>query len=240
MNIETLISNIPNFSNRLFGIEIEVNGLNRHTACDLLCSYDIDTRSEEYNHTNRRWWKCTTDSSLSGHRYDSACEIVSPPLPFNRESLELVAKVLKILKDSGATVDETCGLHVHVDARDMTQEMPDFSRILFLRYRECEEMIDKLVATNRRTDSNMYSRSMKRYNRSTSFQNLRGDRRNKLNFQSFERHGTVEFRQHEGCVNSVKVVAWVAFCVNFFEQSQTYFRDKGVSEVMNAGRWADI
>ncbi len=239
MNIETLISNIPSFSGRLFGVEIEVNGLSRTRAADILILNNIDARAEDYNHTSRNWWKCTTDSSLSGHNNNNACEIVSPPLPFNRANLELVAKVIKLLKDSGATVDETCGLHVHVDARDMANSMPDFSRVLFLRYRECEEMIDKLVAQNRRTDSSNYSRSMKRYNRITSYHNLRGDRRNKLNFQSYDRHGTVEFRQHEGCVNSTKVVAWIAFCVNFFEQSQAYFRDKGVTEIINAGRWAN-
>jgi hypothetical protein len=45
----------------------------------------------------------------------------------------------------------------------------------------------------------------------------------KLNLCAFIRHGTVEFRQHAGTVDYRKMNHWIAFCVQFVEDSRTQF-----------------
>lgn len=229
MTLENILSNVTEPSNRLFGVEIEVNGINRNSASDALNSIGIPTRSEDYNHTRRTWWKATRDGSLSGGA--QSCEIVSPPLPYNRDSLLLVAKVIQTLRDNGATVDNSCGIHVHIDARNVTSNMDLFSRILFLKYRENEEKIDLLVAESRRGNSNRFCMSMQNFGRDVNYTRLRQDRYYKLNFASFERHGTIEFRQHEGSLNDKKVVAWIIFCMGFFETSLNFMLNQGRAQI---------
>lgn len=237
MQLERILANVPQLPQRLFGVEIEVNNINQNRAASVLNAAGIQARSESYNHTRRSWWKVTTDGSLSGGA-QNACEIVSPPLPFNVESLKLVAAVIRTLRAEGATVDNTCGLHVHVDARDLTRSMEDFSRIIFLRYRESEEIIDQMVAANRRTSSNTFCKTMKHLTRNSRFGNLQYDRYQKLNFNSFPRHGTIEFRQHEGCLDDAKVVSWIIFCSAFFESTRLYYLEHGAEEISQAQSWA--
>lgn len=237
MDLEQILSQVPSTTNRLFGIEIEINGITPHSAFTVLNRTGIAVREESYNHQRRTWWKVTTDGSLSGR--NESCEVVSPPLPFNVESLKLVAGVLRTLKAAGATVDDTCGIHVHVDSRDLVTDMAGFARVLFLRYRESESIIDQMVAPNRRNNGNRFCKTLKGIGRASNFGNLRYDRYQKLNFNSFERHGTIEFRQHEGCLDDKKVVSWIIFCMVFFEDSRAYYRQLGTTEIQEAQLWTE-
>lgn len=237
MNLDTILDTVQNPTGRLFGIEIECIGLSCAAATEALVRAGIPCYNEGYNHSRRDYWKAVTDASLTGGTGRSA-EVVSPPLPFTVESLKQVAKVMETLKLAGARVDNSCGMHVHVDARDMTSNMADFSRILFLKYRENEDMIDRLVASTRRNSVSTFCRSMKNLNRTSNWETLRYERYQKLNFQSFQRHGTVEFRQHEGCLTETKAVAWIIFCVTFFEECRTYFNEHRLNEVMTVAQWA--
>ncbi len=233
MNLEQVLSHVSSTTNRLFGIEIEVNGITPRMATNALASAGVATREESYNHARRTWWKVTTDGSLSGG--SNSCEVVSPPLPYNVESLKLVGLVIRTLRANGATVDLSCGIHVHVDCRDLTTVMADFSRVIFLRYRECEDIIDQMVDQNRR--NNRYCATLKELSRASHYASLRYNRYQKLNFCSFERHGTIEFRQHEGSLDDAKVVSWIVFCLTFFEKTREYFLEHGISHIQNPAQW---
>ncbi len=188
MNVEQLLSNIDTFSGRLFGVEIEVFNISQSRAAEVITAAGIDCRYEEYNHTTRTWWKTVPDGSLPSN----SAEVVSPPLPFNKESLEQVAKVIKVLKDNGARVNNSCGLHVHVDARNIDRYQ-DFAYALYQRYRINEPMIDKFIAQHRRGSSSpSYARNLE-YN-PTSYNGIMMNvsRGSKLNLHSYEVHGTIE------------------------------------------------
>jgi hypothetical protein len=58
-------------------------------------------------------WRVVADGSVS-----NGCEVVSPILSGN-EGLQALQTVVRALKAAGATVNNTCGFHVHVDARDL-------------------------------------------------------------------------------------------------------------------------
>lgn len=220
--------------NRKFGIEIEFLGLYPNETSEILSEHHIECRSEGYNHDVRSWWKATTDGSLSDRR---STELVSPPLPFNEESLITIGKIFQILTDNGGYVDQSCGIHVHIDARDLSRSIQDFSRFLFIRYRESENTIDSLVAPNRRSNNNTYCTSMKQLPRTTKYSRLRNNRYQKLNFCSFERHGTIEFRQHEGSLNGPKVNTWISFCMFFFEDTRKLFLQEGSQILENIHTW---
>jgi hypothetical protein len=46
------------------------------------------------------------------------------------------------------------------------------------------------------------------------------DRYRNLNVAAYARHGTLEFRQHQGTVNATKMVAWVKFTGAIMEQAK--------------------
>ncbi len=221
MNVEQLLSNIDTFSERLFGVEIEVYNISQSRAAQVLTAAGIDCRREEYNHEARTWWKTVPDGSLP----DNSAEVVSPPLPFNKESLEQVAKVIQVLKDNFAQVNRSCGLHVHVNARNVARYQ-DFAYLLYQRYRINELAIDKFIAEHRRgNNSQSYARTLE-YNPLT-YNHIMShvSRGSKINLHSYPVHGTVEFRHHEGCLNETKVVSWIAFCVGFFEDTLKFHNE---------------
>lgn len=50
--------------------------------------------------------------------------------------------------------------------------------------------------------------------------NIMGSRYFKVNLMSFQRHGTIEFRQHSGTVNATKIANWVRFLGQFIDNSK--------------------
>jgi len=216
---------------RKFGIELEVSGVSKEQAAEALQAAGIETVAENYNHRTRTYWKATTDSSI---RSDNglACEIVSPPLPYREASFLTIAKVVAVLKSIGADVNETCGMHVHVDCRNITD--PDFYRLLLTFYSKFEGEIDSFVHSTRRDNNNNYCRTNKslydNWDRLWSsyvdmapscltdvFSSV--ERYHKLNFASYVRHGTVEFRQYHGTLDAKSIRAWVDFCVRLVDST---------------------
>ena len=121
-----------------FGIEIEMTGITREKAAEVIAAYFgtesfyIGTYYETYGAKDRqgRTWKATYDSSIiaqkkSRGRVVSAdknykCEIVSPILTY--EDLPDLQEVVRQLRHSGAFVNSQCGIHIHVDASRYTPQ----------------------------------------------------------------------------------------------------------------------
>lgn len=213
---------------RRFGVEIECKGLTADRAAAALSAAGFRARSESWNHATRTWWKVTTDGSLSG----TACEVVSPPMTDVAE----VSRVMTVLREAGARVDVQCGLHVHHEATDLSNEALD--RLLRM-YEACRRTdLDALVARSRRVGSHEGDRwCARRSDRdiervaealraaptpATSHTDrvaqlqaalryaVGGDRYRALNLVPLQTYGTVEFRQHQGTLSGAKVEAWIA------------------------------
>ena len=211
---------MPTFnSTRQFGIEIEGTGLSVSQAAAALRNAGIPCEDNGYNHSVRPHWKAVSDASVG-----DGFEIVSPILS-GVEGLEAVKAVAAALVAAGATVDRSCGLHVHVNARDLSSK--SFANVA-RRYARFESEIDALHPRSRRNNS--YCQSVNDivdditrleangYSTRELSQNI-GSRYYKVNLVSFLRHGTVEFRQHAGTVDGTKMVNWIMFCVMFVEDS---------------------
>ncbi|WP_345117732.1 amidoligase family protein [Hymenobacter algoricola] len=214
---------------RSFGVEIEAYGVTRETLLAELRAQGLEAHGEGYNHSTRSHWKIVSDASVSGAH---AFELVSPVLR-GYEGLEDLARACRALKNTGAQVNDSCGLHVHLGAQDLTVEN---MRQLFRNYLVLETSIDKLVPASRRGSANTYCKSLQRARTmaaaeqqilaATTAEQLSaaangGCRYHKVNFQSYRRQGTIEFRQHSGTMNFEKISFWVKFLANLVDYSKT-------------------
>lgn len=209
---------------RTYGIEMEMIGINAEAAKAVVSAAGIRIEAESYNHTTKPWWKIVPDASLRDTTGRGSCEVVSPILA-GEDGFAQIKKVCDALISAGATVNKTCGLHVHVGASDVTVEV--MKRIIN-RYNRFEGVIDGFMPESRRGDYNEFSRSLNQYvSRIQNCQNIESiacnipTRYTKVNVQSYLRHGTVEFRQHSGTVEAEKAINWVKFCLNFVEESMS-------------------
>jgi hypothetical protein len=219
-------------SGRKFGVEIEFVGISRERAIEVIASVPGVRCNERsvYTHANSSThWKVVTDGSVrpsANHGYEACGEAVSPILS-GADGLEQVRKVIKALAQAGATANRSCGLHVHVDAADLTG--PQFHNVL-VRYSSYESEIDAFMPNSRRSSNNAFCRSMRNWVENYGRQNfptpsavgrVYSERYLKVNATAYERHNTVEFRQHSGTVNADKICNWIQFCVNFVQTSMS-------------------
>ena len=203
-----------------FGIEIEFIGANTQQVESALRERSINASAETYNHNTRRHWKIVTDASLG---YSDAGELVSPILCGESGLAELSAVTAALNTIPGINIDRRCGLHVHLAWDGMT---PDQVKSVCKRYAAHESEIDGWMPRSRR-GSARYSKTLDReyLRRIDSGTTLSGigysqrDRYFKVNTVPLTSYGTVEFRQHSGTTEYLKISNWVRFLVSFVEAS---------------------
>lgn len=227
-------------NNRTFGVEIEFIG-NRYAVAQEIKATGLRCEIEGYNHCTRSHWKIVSDSSVhatgrqsgSGRQGRSGWELVSPILK-GQDGLEQIKKVCQAMKQAGATVNVTCGLHVHHDARDFN--VNTFKNIVKI-YARFETTIDTLVAPSRRGNENTYCQTLQRVNmdrllKQTSIDGIRytyGSRYLKLNLDAYITHGTVEFRQHQGTIDAEKIINWIKLTQAIVERAVARGVGKGTT-----------
>lgn len=200
-----------------FGVEIECNvsrGAIREAATVTGMSYQY----EGYNHNDgHAYFKFTTDASVRG---DNAIECVSPVMQ-GAAGKSTLKNAIETLNRAGASVNRSCGLHVHIGAGNLTGQQ--YANV-FNNYYYLEPLIDSFMAPSRRRDYNEYCRSLKDHSaltRCESVNDVQGvldyDRYHKLNPMSFNRHKTIEFRHHQGSTDYKKIINWVMFCGKLVE-----------------------
>lgn len=205
--------------NRKFGIEIECMLPRNVTMTSLaaaITAAGVDCYNAGYSHSRSNQWKIVSDGSLSG---GNGMELVSPPL-FGATALTQIEKVCRVLNEQGATVNRSCGLHVHVDANNMSA--PALRKLAAI-YIENENIIDSFMPMSRRGSNNTFCGTLTRTNMSSlsvarnaseiANSIAHGNRYVKLNFAAFLRHGTVEFRHHSGTVDADKINKWLVACL---------------------------
>jgi len=217
-----------------FGIEIECIGVNKDQLASVIRSKGVDARVENYNHSNRSYWKLIYDASIRGrNRFENVrgCELVSPVLN-GIDGLNQIEKVCEALSEVGARVNISCGLHVHHDASSFNS-YDNLKKVVKI-YKRSEILIDSLMPKSRRGNNNIYCKSV--LNVGEDFFDQRDSNRyHKINLQSWFRHGTVEFRHHSGTVEAEKIINWVLFTALIVEKA----KGRVISEKVFA-RWVDL
>lgn len=123
----------------------------------------------------------------------------------------VITKVCDVLnsKDIGAYVNDSCGIHVHVDMRNRD-------------YIKCyKNFVNSLTILSSMVPA---SRIQSRYcmlNTSDDFTTGRNSgRRQAINPMSFESHNTLEIRLHSGSTNGIKINNWVNILIAIAERSE--------------------
>lgn len=206
-----------------FGIEIEFNEGNRYDIATQLLNRGIPCRERDYTHEIVRYWKMTTDSSVTGG------ELVSPILAGDDESIELTRECIRIVKANGGYTGRNVGMHVHLDvtsfrgnqlavlARNLqAAEKPMASFVPEHRYRRNGEGYENPHGA-RLISASTWDQVVDwiiDIDPSTASRRSRGaycpaQRYSSFNFQSLLTYGTIECRLLGHTLNTIKVRTWI-------------------------------
>lgn len=228
-----------------FGIEIEFTGITRHQAAAVLAKYfgsqvvheggTYDTR--KVADQKGRNWKVVYDSSIYSTNKDGSsapdsrkCEVVSPILQY--EDMELLQEVVRVLRKAGAVVNDSCGIHVHVDAAN--HDARSLKNLSYLMYAK-EELILKAINANsgrvrhfcKPIDNEFFEKLKKAKNLDMDqlkelWYNGRVEQASKhyshtryraLNLHNVWYRGTVEFRMFNSTLHAGEVRAYVCLAL---------------------------
>ena len=226
----TILSQTDYTFHHRFGVEIEAYNCPRSRLAEELENAGIRVAVERYNHDMRPHWKLTTDSSLSGN---DTFELVSPIL-VGENGLGELETVCWVLETCAVKVNDSCGLHIHMDAADFN--MNTWKNLAF-NYKRLEPVIDSFMPRSRR-DNNRYCKSLRSISETdimnaTTLGELQevfsNNRYYKLNLQAYPAHQTVEFRQHSGTINFMKIEKWIRFVSGMIIHAQTTGLPRNIS-----------
>lgn len=234
-----------------FGVEIECILPNSVNICAKLTSANITNHNDvdHYNHRDSQTsYKIMTDGSITSPNYNfyHGREIVSPVL----QNYDTLQTVCRILKENHAMINQSCGLHVHIGAAELSDEA--YVNV-FVNYKYMEAAIDKFMAKSRRENKNGYCQSLKNIDFSSaitattnqkwvvfnqcfggvSYETSSNLRYFKVNAHAYGRHKTIEFRQHQGTIEFEKIKHWIEFLKKLIKFSKTTRLDNSITEIDN-------
>lgn len=202
-----------------FGVEIECLMM-RTRFIERARVNKMQYEYQSYNHTdNRSYYKFVSDSSIHGN---NPIECVSPILNGNDEGFESLKNCCKTLNEADAKVNRSTGLHIHIGVANLSDSW--FVNI-FKNYKKLELVIDTFMAHSRRSDNNTFCKSLRGFNFDyccntiADVQRKLSSRYFKINPMAINRHGTIEFRQHQGTTDFEKIKNWVNFCAKLVSWS---------------------
>ena len=153
------------FRDQYFGCEIELTGINRATAAQTLADL-FGTRAEHsgggydayrVKDLDGKEWKIVRDGSihpecrrrsvLIGETYK--VELNSPKLEYGE--MEKLQEVVRSLRRAGGIVNDSCGMHVHVDASKHTPQ--SLKNVLSIMYSKEDILFAALKVNPARIDS---------------------------------------------------------------------------------------
>lgn len=156
--------------------------------------------------------------------------------------LQQIKEICDGLTKDDAWVDQSCGLHVHINARDFSYY--DMRRLLLL-YAKIEKSLYEVVPGNRKTSTyckpcaDLYIKGLdvartpwatkaalvqNHYNRIGDINDAKsskggGERYHALNLQSWFFRGTCECRLHSGTTSFKKIANWLMLWINIHDQA---------------------
>lgn len=218
LSIKTIVPTDFDFSKITFGVEIECYNFARQQLITAASANGLQVRSEGYNHEDNDYFKIVSDSSISGV---NSQEVVSPILNGNN-GLNSLKTLCNALASIDAKVNRSCGLHVHIGAANMTDD--HYCRLV-RNYQAVEKAIDSFMAHSRRANNSQWCHSLQGidFTNCTTKRQIAGamgyDRYFKVNAVAYDRHKTIEFRQHQGTTDYEKISRWVRFLAKLVEYS---------------------
>lgn len=236
-----------------FGIEIEMTGITRRRAAEVIAEYFGTTPRYEGTYYDAsqvpdrrgRKWKVMSDGSIDCQRRDGrrkvfadgsySVELVSPICQYG--DIETVQELVRKLRDAGAFVNKSCGIHIHINASPFdaphlrnlvnivaAKEDMIYRALRVDRGREqeyCRKIEPRfLEAVNRQKPATREQFKRLWYNGSDgSRTHYHSSRYHCLNLHSVFQKGTVEFRAFNGELHAGKIKAYIQFCLAITAQA---------------------
>ena len=232
-----------------FGIEIEMTGLTRANAAQVLAGY-FGTEATHVGgvydaYTVRdgdgRQWKIMSDASIhcqnrNGHNASRlyAVEFVSPICRY--EDIETIQELVRKLRTAGGRVNNTCGIHVHINAAPHTPKtLRNIVNIMAakedLLYKALDIKVERenyckkadtrfLDDVNLKRPTTMPELEELWYNgRGGSFHHYDDSRYHALNLHSVFSKGTIEFRLFNSTMHAGEVKSYIQLCLAISHQA---------------------
>lgn len=232
-----------------FGIEIEMTGITRAAAAQVIAghfgtsaihvggSYDTYTVRDNDN----RQWKVVSDASIrrESRRGESrnsayAVEFVSPICKY--EDIETIQELIRKLRTAGAKVNDSCGIHVHIDAsphdvktlRNIVNIMAAKEDLLYKtlkvnvnREHYCAKADTRFLdELNAKRPTSMDTLESIWYNgRSGRNSHYDESRYHGLNLHSVFSKGTIEFRLFNSTLHAGEIKSYIQLCMAISHQA---------------------
>lgn len=205
-----------NFLNRKFGIELEFS---QKTSREFLFWVIKQTFPNDEVKITR--WQKNVDNTEWFCKTDSSCgyELVTPVL-YGNSGLFKIKKIIHSLKENGARFDRKCGIHVHVECKDLT--IYNISKLILYWFKFepfILSMFPKHRVTNKYCQPLTQSLDLNFLDKYIPSNILKANHKNKnkaLNTKGYNKRGTVEFRLMESNLNQCDIINWIIFCLYFF------------------------
>ena len=134
---------MSNLKDRTFGVEIEcfLNSDKERFVRNFMNQTENERNGQTINYNPNRYgswsrtaWTLGYDTSLHSSSATNPIELTSNPIKFS--DLGKVKSVIDELNTVGASVNKSCGLHVHIDASDLTLKEVKNVLVSYLIYEE--------------------------------------------------------------------------------------------------------
>ena len=236
-----------------FGIEIELTGISRRDAARVIANFygTQETyvggayNAYETPTDDGRKWKIVRDASIRPETKTGAIlgddyktEVVSPICRW--DDIEKIQEIVRQLRHKGAIANDSCGIHVHVDAspynarslRNIVNIVTSKEDILFKALdvsqaraeRWCKKVesdfVEKINKSKPKSTTLIekiwyngdYSRANRHYDES---------RYHALNLHAVWQKGTIEFRCFNGTTHAGKIKTYIQLCLAISHQALT-------------------
>lgn len=235
-----------------FGIEIEMTGITREAAARIMATY-FGTRAVYEGGAYDTWtakdqqgrtWKAVNDNSIRATLRDGTptndpryrCEIVSPICVYS--DIEVVQEIVRRVRADGARVNDSCGIHVHINAAPHSaQSLRTLANIFASR----EDLLVAALGIKpsrmsycKKSDTSFMDRlnSSKPATRDQlkatwyngndeSRMHYSSTRYRMLNYHAVFSKGTVEFRCFNSTTHAGEIKAYIQFCMAVSHQALT-------------------
>lgn len=228
-----------------FGVEIEMTGIRRVDAAHVIANYfgtevkgpfGLTYKERRIKGRSNRVWKVMRDSSVKPEPAmdEYKVEVVTPPLKY--DDMEDLQNIIRKLREAGAKVNASCGIHVHIDGSNHTPKSLLYL-INFMTCRQdliyesleigeranrwCKKLNDKILKALKSHDELTfdkvkeiwYSDANDGYRGRASDEHYNETRYHGVNLHAFFTKGTVEFRLFNSTLHAGKVKAYIQLCL---------------------------
>lgn len=236
MMTERNAARIAHLKTLRFGVELETVGLSYARAAETISQVvhgEVASGTSylggfDIKMADGRAWKVVRDGSLSDGS-GLSCEVVSPILTY--ADMDALQDIVRALRTAGARVNDSCGMHVHVDGAAFKACPAKLRNLIALAYRwenvavnmahvlrnrsdYCRALEPDLIERFRRGRiSNLSKASVAWYGERSSTGHYDSSRYHWINVHALFDKGTVEFRLFNGTLHAGQVKANVLFAL---------------------------